>query len=227
MNVHYPYSPRRLAISPFGPFSFGIQGLRGTCVNGTDSDTGDPCSGGGSQSCQGMDASCDVYANDYPTCTCVKCMTGYTPDISGACVASGSGNSDGKITIPVDNEYVTNCKYYDSDGNCIQCNAPYLLDNSGGYTGCVQPGSVAGPANGKRTQTPSPWASITNSLANMFRPSAPLNVSSAAACVAAKGTWTGTSCTPPGSISLGGATISTGMLLLGGVALLLFMKGRK
>lgn len=142
---------------------------------------------------------------------------------SGVDPQSGETYGPGTYKTPSDNEYVTGCSSYDSYGNCVTCGSGYKLNTYGGaYTSCDSVGGLPGVK--KPVASPSAFTSILNSIfGGASAPKGP-TPTSASACAAAGGTWTGTTCTPKGTINLGGVALSTGTLVIGGIFLLLMMK---
>jgi hypothetical protein len=130
------------------------------------------------------------------------------------------------FSTPSDGVYLENCSAYDANGNCVGCGSGYKLNTWGGaYTGCDSVGGLPGAK--KPANQPSAFSSILNSIfgTGATRPQSAVPTTSAA-CTAAGGTWTGTACTPKGSLNIGGMAISTTTLLIGGVILFLVAKRR-
>jgi hypothetical protein len=201
----------------FGFGAFGADCPSGCSFDGQNcvDENQNVCAGGGSTgSTSNPCGSGYIWNADASSCDPIGGSggTGTTPAACGSYPCS----------TPSDNVYVQNCAMYDANANCVQCNSGFNLDNAGNYTSCVAAGSSSGsaPTNSLATAI----ASIGKALTGSSMPKSAN--ASAAACAAAKGTWTGTTCASSGSLVVGGLTISLPMLLLLGGGLLLLAKKR-
>lgn len=210
----------RVGFNGFGQLGVYRAGMRalGDCTldpeSGTQICDPDPVPTGGTSAPDGGSITgCSTYDAGSD---CVTCGSGYTSDGTGGCTLNpGAGYS----STPSDGVSITNCTQYDQYGNCVMCGSGYKLNTWGGTASSCD--SIGGlPGTKKTAVQPSPFSSILNSL---FGASAPIP-NSATACAAAGGTWNGVTCTPKGTVSLGGVALSTTTLLIGGVVLLMLMK---
>ncbi len=159
----------------------------------------------------------------------VNCMSA-GGDILGAPGSGGTGsgtaapvNPNETYQTPSDGVSITGCSQYDAYGNCVTCGAGTKLNSWGGaYTSCDSIGGLPGAK--KPVVQPNAFSQILNSI---FGAPRPLTASSAGACAAAGGTWNGVTCTPKGTVNLGGVALSTSTLLIGGVVLIFLMKGKR
>ena len=193
-------------------YGFGRYGL-GTCVNGTDDQTGMACDSGsggtGGQGQQCVSTGCDLQPGQ-TTDNCGNLCPDTAPKGTPTCYAYGSDNS---------------CLSYTTDGGAT------IIGCGTSTTGPCAPQAGSAPTgSGGGSLTPpvnsNSFAQFFASIGKALTGSTVAGANTAAACAAAKGTWTGTTCAPAGSIAIGGVALSMPMLLLLGGGLLLLTKRR-